>query len=106
MVAARCTCQSLENPYPFRAFRLHRFRSVPLCRSTKHVFTTRLTADTANARATARSVPNTTRVLTRTTRPCSRCLWTVAYVTVGGITTYGFRGRPGRPVRGGTTRCP
>jgi len=42
----------------------HRFRSVPLWRSTKLVFTTRPTADaaTARARATAATVPNTARV--------------------------------------------
>ena len=72
----------------------------------KQVLTAQLTADAANARATASSVPTTTRVLTRTTRLFSRSLWTAAYVTSGGIIVYGFRGRPGRPVRGGTTTCP
>ncbi|WP_148087627.1 hypothetical protein [Gemmata obscuriglobus] len=74
-----------------------------MCRSTKHVFTTVLTAGAASPAA---PVPNTTRVLTRTTRLFFFSLWTVAYVTAGGTTVYGFRGRPGRPVRGGTTTCP
>ncbi len=105
-VAARCTAPSFENAYVFRTFRLQRPRSVPLWRSTKHAFTTRLTADDANADATAPAVPNTTRVLTRTTRLFSRSLYTVAYVTSGGTVVYGLRGRPRRPVRGGVTRCP
>ena len=77
-MAAPCTSQSFENAYVRRTFRLHRFRSVPLCRSTKQVFTARLTAEASNARTTATTVPNTTRVLTRTTRLFSRCLCTVA----------------------------
>jgi hypothetical protein len=96
----------LEKAYVFRTFRLHRPRSVPLCRSTKHVFTTRLTADASSAKVTAASVPNTTRRLTRTARLFARSLCTVAYVTAGGNTVYGFRERPGHPARGGVTTCP
>ena len=67
-------------------------------RSTKHVFTDRLTDDNARAFVTASGAPNTTRVLTRNTRLFSRSLWTVAYVASGGITVCGWRGRPRRPV--------
>ena len=79
---------------------------MPLCRSTKLVFTTRLTLDNANAASIASNVPNTTVVLTRTTRPFSLCLCTVAYVTSDGNSRYGLRGRPGFPVRGGVTTRP
>lgn len=78
--------------------RRFRLRSLPLCHSTKTVFTTVLTNDSANAATTARLVPNTTRVVTFFTRPFSCSLCTVAYVRPLGST---FFGRPGRPVRAG-----
>src|SRR5438552_5114725 len=64
------------------------------------VFTSVLTSDNANAASTARSVPNTTRVVTFTTRPFCRSLWTVAYLSFLGSTGTGLLRRPRRPVRG------
>ena len=54
----------------------------------------------------AKNELSTTRRLTRTTRLFTRSLCTVAYVTSGGTSVYGRRGRPGRPVRGGVTTRP
>src|SRR5262245_23966191 len=105
-VAASCARQSLLNRYVFRTFRLFRCRSVPFCLSTKHVFTDALTADSASAASTPALVPNTTFVVTPTTRLFWRSLWTVAYESPFGSRRYGFRGRPGRPVRRGCTGAP
>jgi hypothetical protein len=86
--------------------RLFRCRSLPLCRSTKHVFTRALTSDNSNASVNNAAVPNTRRVSTFTTRLFSRTLWTVAYTSSWGTRWYGARGRPRRPVRPGRTSSP
>src|SRR5512135_2638195 len=98
--------QSFEKQYVFLTFRAFRLRSVPLCRSTNAVLTTRLTSELASAACTVAAVPKITRATTLTTRPFFRVLCTVAYRSPAGATLYGLRGRPGLPVRGGTTSAP
>lgn len=87
--------QSLLNRSLFRAFRASRCRSVPFSRSMNAVLIARLTFDIPNAKATAAgaSVPNTTRVPTRTTRLSTRVFSTTAWTKPSGATRYGGRGR-------------
>ena len=77
-VAATCTARSFEKPHVLRTFRLLKWRSVPLYRSTNDVLMLVDHADASSAAFSCSGVPNTRVRRTSTTWPFSRFLHTVA----------------------------